>query len=31
MHNDGAFDEPIAATYNADGAHMFAPEILDPT
>ena len=31
MSDDGVFDERIARTYDADGAEMFAPEVLGPT
>lgn len=30
-HDDGAFDERIASTYDEDSQHMFAPEIVEPT
>lgn len=31
MHDDGAFDERVAAVYDEAGADMFAPEVLGPT
>jgi len=31
MNSDGAFDEIIASTYDADSAHILAPEIPEPT
>ena len=31
MHDDGIFDEVVAARYDASSADMFAPEVLGPT
>lgn len=31
MHDDGAFDERVARTYDEDDAEMFAPDVLGPT
>jgi SAM-dependent methyltransferase len=30
MHDDGYFDEPVAARYDEDNAHQFAPEVVEP-
>ena len=30
MHDDGQFDEAVAATYDADASGMFAPEVVGP-
>lgn len=30
VHDDGYFDEPVAATYDEDSAEMFDPDVLGP-
>jgi SAM-dependent methyltransferase len=30
VHEDGLFDEPVAARYDVSSAEMFAPEVLEP-
>ena len=30
MHDDGVFDDPIAASYDASSAEMFDPSVVDP-
>lgn len=31
MHDDGYFDEPVAATYDETSDEMFDPAVVDPT
>ena len=31
VHNDGYFEEPVAATYDEDAADRFDPDVLGPT